>query len=291
MIAAGTWELFGDAIVVGALLAALLPLLGVLLVLRHQMFLAASIGQAATLGIAFAWCIGGGDGHGDTSVAALAAGQSLAMATAIAAMRALSVRDAAFEARAAWTFLFAGSASMLLLANAPHGAHGVQRLVLSSVLGASRTDVVGAAVLLAIVVVALSWRGRGLLAWAIDPPFAQVVGTPVLAYDLVVGAFVGFAIGFAIQATGLAFTFGATVLPVLAARVLAASLASLLWLAPAVGVAAFGGGFWFGDRADVPPGQSAVVVAAVAVPLAVAIRRVRSGRAPSPSRPSARPAP
>lgn len=277
---AGTWELFGTAIVTGALLAALLPLLGVLLVLRHQMFLAASIGQAATLGIAFASWIGAGHGHGETSLASLAAGLLLAMATAMAAMRALSVRDAALEARAAWTFLFAGSASMLLLANAPYGTHGIQRLVLSSVLGASPTDVVGAAVLLAIAVVALLVRRRRLLAWAIDPPFAHVAGTPVLAYDLLVGAFVGAAIGFAIQATGLAFTFGATVLPVLAARSLAGSLAQLLWLAPSIGVAAFAGGFWFGDRADVPPGQAAVVVAAAAVPVLAAIRRRRPARVP-----------
>ncbi len=278
--AGGTWELFGTAIATGALLAALLPLLGVLLVLRHQMFLAASIGQAATLGIAVASWFGAGGGHGDTSFASIAAGLALAMAAAMAAMRALSVRDAAFEARAAWTFLFSGSASMLLLANAPYGAHGIQRLVLSSVLGASPTDVAGAAVLLAIAIAALVVRRRRLLAWAIDPPFAQVAGVPVLAYDLLVGAFAGASIGFAIQAAGLTFTFGATVLPVLVARSFAGSLVQVLWIAPSIGVAAFAGGFWLGDRADVPPAQAAVVVAAAAVPLAGAIRRARSGRAP-----------
>lgn len=276
----GTWELFGDAIVVGALLAALLPLLGVLFVLRHQMFLPAAVGQAATFGIAFASWIGLGDGHGGTSVAAVVAGLVFAVATAVAAMRALSVGDAAFEARAVWTFLFAGSAAMLLLANAPHGAHGVQRLVLSSVLGATREDVVVAAVLLAIAVAFLARRRRRLLAWAVDPPFAHVAGASIRSFDVAVGAFVGVAIGFSIQATGLAFTFGATVLPVLVARMLARSLRTVLWLAPAVGVAAFAGGFWFGDRADVPPGQAAVVVAALAAPIAALFRRLRPGRAP-----------
>lgn len=285
MIAVGgaTWELFGDAILTGALLAAALPLLGVVLVLRHQLFLTASIGQAATLGIAFAWWLGAGDEHGDGHAATLAAGGAFAMATAIAAMRALSVGDAVVEARAVSVFLVAGSASMLLSANSAHGTHGIQLLLLSSVLGASASDVVIAAVLLAALVVAIARHWRRLLAWAIDPRFAQVCGSSVARLDFAVGAVIGAAIAFAIHATGLVFTFGATVLPVLVVRNAAPSLAAVVVSAPLVGAAGFGGGFLIGDRTDLPPGQVAIVVMASLVPVGSALawlRRRRPARVP-----------
>lgn len=280
----GTWALFGDAILAGGLLATLLPLLGVVLVLRHQVFLTASIGQAATLGIAFAWWLGAGDDHGEHDVVTLVAGASCAMATAIAAMRALSVRDAAIEARAAWVFLVAGAGSMLLLANSPHGTHGIQRLLLSSVLGASPTDVVIAAVALLVVVVGIVRRRRGLVAWAIDPQFAAVCGSNVASFDVAIGALLGALIGFSIHATGLVFTFGAALLPVLVARHVATSLAAVVLFAPLIGLLGFGTGFVVGDRVDLPPGQVTVVVLAALVPLAAlaarGLRRSRSRRVP-----------
>lgn len=273
---ASSWALFGDAILTGLLLAALLPMLGTLLVLRQQVFVAASIGQAATLGIAVAiWCgLGAAHGvaHGDGWD--VAAGLVAAVIAAVAALRTLSRRGSALEARAVWTFLFAGSVAMVLLAHAPHGLQQVQQLFLSSLLGASAVDVQAAATLLGIALVALLWRRRGLWLWATDPVSAAAYGLSVRAHDLAVGTFVGVAIGFAIHATGLTFTFGCTVLPVLLVRELAPSLTAVAWLAPSSGVLTFGVGFWLADRFDLPPGQTTVVVAGAAVAVVRAARLV-----------------
>jgi ABC-type Mn2+/Zn2+ transport system permease subunit len=278
---ASSWALFGDAILTGLLVAALLPMLGVVLVLRQQVFVAAAIGQAATLGIAVVVWLGvqteRGPDHSDGWQ--LAAGLLAAAVAAVTALRSLSLRGSAAEARAVWMFLFAGSASMLLLAGVPHGLQQVQQLFLSSVLGASPLDSWVAATLLLVAIAALCVTRRRLWLWATDPVAAAVYGSSVRTYDIGVGIFVGIVIGFAIHATGLTFTFGCTILPVLLVRELAPSLLAVTWSAPAAGVLAHGIGFWCADRADLPPGQTTVAVLGAGVVLAGGTRVLLRRRA------------
>jgi ABC-type Mn2+/Zn2+ transport system permease subunit len=239
------WTLFGDAMLVGGVLATVLPCFGVLLVLRQQVFVAAAIGQAATFGFAAALACGlghahGGDAHGRGFV--VGAGAAAAIATAIAALRAMSSRQSTLEARSAWVFLFGGSAAMVLLNDVPHGPQAVQRLFLSSLLTVAPHDVglvaVGA---LLLVVVAVPLRRR-LLLWAIDPWTAAAHGARLWRYDLMVGAVLG-------------AWFGAAVLPVLAARSLAGSLRAVLMLAPLLGGLGLVVAFAVAHRCDLPPGQ------------------------------------
>lgn len=256
-----TWALFGDALLAGGLFAAVLPWFGVLLLLRRQVFLAAAIGQSATFGIAAATATAGFCGLAEPGpLVVLAAAVGAAVATTAVALRGLSQAATGLEGRAVWVFLVAGSGALLLLADAPHGAQQVQRLLLSSVLGVAPRDIALAAVWLGgtALVLRLRWRTLGL--WAMDPVVAAVHGVPVGRTDLVVGAWVGAGFAAAIAATGLTFTFGATVLPVLVLRQCARSLRAVLLLAPLVGVGGFLLGFWLGDRMDLPPGQVAVVV-------------------------------
>lgn len=253
------FTLFGDALLVGFGLALLLPLFGVLLVLRQQVFVAAAIGQAATLGFAAALASGIADahaaGHQHDRLAVIGCSVAAAAATAIAALRAMSARRSTLEARSAFVFLFAGSAAMLLLNDVPHGPQAVQRLFLSSLLAVAPFDVwlVWGTTL---ATAALAWpRRRSLALWAIDPTTAAAHGGQVLARDLIVGSVLGAAFGYAIFATGLVFTFGAAVLPVLAARALAPSLRGVLLLAPLLGVAGLAAAFALAHRGDLPPGQ------------------------------------
>ena len=278
-VLAQTWELFGDALCTGLLLAMVLPLLGIVLVLRQQMFLAAAIGQSANCGLAVAiWAGLGGHaavGHAHGESLGLLVGLGFAVASAVLSLRALSLGGTSPEARAVWMFLCGGSAAMLLLAEAPHGLQEVQRLMLSSLLGASPADVWIAAGLLLVSVAALQRYRRRLLLWAIDPLTAQVHGTSVGWLDVLVGCWLGLALGFAIHATGLVFTFGTTILPVLVAREVAPSLRAVLWSAPAVGGLAYALAFWLGDRFDLPPGQCTVAVLGAAALLARVVCRRR----------------
>lgn len=260
---ASTWMLFLDVVLTGALLAALLPLLGAVLLLRRELFLAAAVAQTGSLGIAVWIACGLGAGTGS-----LVAGMLAAIAAGVVGMRSRPARGGALQAGAAWLFLLGSGGAMLLLADAPHGMQTIEQLQLSSLLGATRGDVVLAGTGLSVVLLALAWKGRTLLLWAMDPATATVHGHPVPLLDVAVGAVVGAALGFSIHATGLLFTFGATVLPVLAARELVATLRGVLILAPLLGCAAFVVAWWWADRADLPPGQCAVVLLSGVVALA-----------------------
>ncbi len=271
------WGLFGDAMVVGLLLAAVLPLLGVVLVLRQQTFVAAAIGQSANLGIAVtvwlaAWL---GDGHGHAEGLAPFGAGVAAVVTAGLAMRALSTQNSTLEARSAFWFVVGGSAAMLLLAPLPHGQHTVQRLFLSSLLAVQPHDVWLAAG--AALAVGVGWGRlpRRLLLWATDPKTAAAHGLGVARWDWLVGAATGLVLGHAIFTAGLLFSFGTTILPVLVARELASSLRGVVFAAPLLGVVAQVAAFSIAHRLDLPPGQTAVVVQGAMVVLAMALARGR----------------
>lgn len=275
------WSLFHDAWLVALFLATLLPLCGIVLVLRQQLFLSAAVGQASTLGIAlgiYCYCglapaVSPAGGHTETFALLLAlAGGSL---TAVLAMRALSTSGSQVEARSAWMFLAGGSLSVLLSSSDPHGLEEIKRLTLSSLLGVSPLDtwLAGGGLVLSIALLVLA--RRRVLLWAMDPVTTLVHGSSVLALDVAVGGWIGICTGFSIHATGMLFAFGVTVLPVLIARELARSLAAVLWLAPAIGLCGTAAALYVAHLRDWPPGQVAVGGLVLGLPLAAAWRRVR----------------
>jgi ABC-type Mn2+/Zn2+ transport system permease subunit len=278
------WELFGDAIATGCLLAIVLPWLGVLLFLRRQVFVAAAIGQAANVGIAAAMMLGvvvaGEHAHTAlhlgggwlTTIAALAA----AIFAAFLAVRSGPGGHGA-EARSAFVFLVGSASSLLLLSHAPHGLQALQRLFLSSLLAVSTVDVWFAATAVLLVGSWLVWQPRTLLHWASDPECAAVHGVAVRRFDVVAAIALGGVLGHAILAAGLLFTFGATVLPVMAARQLADSLRSVVMLAPMVGAAGVLGAFALAHRCDLPPAQVAVALYGAFVVVAHSLGRHRDG--------------
>lgn len=267
-----TWALFHNEFLTALLLAALLPLCGIVLVLRHQVFLSAATGQAATLAIALGLCCGlggsavSGRHHHDADVLLFAVGAGAL--TAVLSMRALSTSGSQVEARSVWLFLAGSSLSMLVASGDPHGLEDVKQLTLSSLLGASAMDVWLAGGALGLTLLAVRVFGNRVLLWASDPVTAQVHGCPLLAYDLAVGGWLGICTGFALHATGLLFAFGLTVLPVLTVRELARSLRAVIWSAPLLGVVATAGGLVAAHVGDLPPGQAAVGGLVLLMPVA-----------------------
>jgi hypothetical protein len=139
-----TWPLFAHTYLTGWLLAVLLSLLGVYVVARDQIFVGAAIAQASTLGIALsmvaASCLSAFHLH------ALEFGATTwAVVFACLAAYVMSLafgRRESHEAVAAWIFLAGGSLSVLVVAHSPHGLDEIQRLVSSSLIGATAHDTV-----------------------------------------------------------------------------------------------------------------------------------------------------
>lgn len=273
------FALFGDAWTAALLLSALLPFLGVVLVARQQVFLGAAAGQAATFGLAVASFVGVGHaahpGHLHAETLALVFALLAGAAVGGSSMRALTRSASGLEARNAWVFLVGGGGSVLLLSRAPHGLQEVQRLHLSSLLGASPTDKWVAAGALLLTLAAVLGARRRLALWAFDPDTARALGERVARLDLGVGAWLGCCLGFAIHVAGLLFAFGLAVLPVLVAREVARSLRSVLLLAPVVGLSGCALGLFLAHEFDLPPGQVTVALLGVLLPLAWSLGRLR----------------
>lgn len=258
------WSLFGAAWATAVLLGMLLPCCGAVLVARGQVFLGASVGQAATFGMALALVLGFGHGgepdHAHTETFALSCALAAGAAVTVLAMRAISAGRASLEGVSAWVFLLGGAGTVLLLQGAPHGMQEVQRLQLSSLLTVSGYDAWIAGAGLLATVLAGRRSGDAVLLWAIDPATARALGVGLVRYDVVVGAWLGLCLGFSIHVAGLLFSFGLCVLPVLALRAWTVSLRRTLWMAPVLGGLACVCGVVVSHWLDLPPGQTTVGV-------------------------------
>lgn len=274
---AASWPLFREAYLSGWLVAALLAVVGVLVVARNQIFLGAAVAQSSTLGIALGMWLGaalgieglaGDHAHGTLSFIGVAFG-------VLAALFAARGGEGTREAATGWVYLAAASSAVLVLAASPHGLEEIQHLVSSSIIGATAHDVWLFAALALVSAGVVVLAGDRLLLFAIDPAMADAVGLRARAWNAAVAAWLGLAVGLSLRSTGLLYAFGCLVLPPLAAAALCRESAPLFWVAPVLAVACAAAGFVLANAWDLPPAQVAVALQAGVVALAWALRRLR----------------
>jgi ABC-type Mn2+/Zn2+ transport system permease subunit len=202
--------------------------------------------------------LGGSDGraHEPTILPGICA--ALAAISAALAIGASRDGRGSPESRTGWIWLASGAGTVLLLSASPHGAHGVERLIASSLLGATAGDA-GLFAMLAVASAALALLLRRQLAvLAIDPRSAAMVGIDRRWWEPVIAIWLGLCIGLAIRVSGLLFAFGCLVLPALAARGLCREVRSQFVVAPALALVAAMVGFAIANHHDLPPAQVAV---------------------------------
>lgn len=260
-----SWELFRTTYLSGWLIAVLLAQVGVWVVARNQIFLGVAVAQASTLGIALAlWLPGLGAAaglawlHSDLFAAILAVGASIA--TALLTARDPAPGRESAEVLTGWVYLLAASLPVLMLAGSPHGLEEVHHLIFSTLLGASELDLrVFAALALATAALVAAFASR-LLLFALDPEMAAATGMHRRRWNAAVALWLGLAVGLSIRVSGTLYTFGCLVLPALVAKNLSREIRPLLWLAPAIGLAAAVLGFFLAHAADVPPAHATVAL-------------------------------
>lgn len=252
-----TWGLFQNAYLVGWLSSVVLASIGVIVVARNQIFLSAAIAQASTLGIALGMLLGGVVAFGwlrtDAFLSAAAVGFAT-LATLTTTLGQQVVRESV-EAMTGWIFLFSSSVSILLLAHSPHGLEEIYRLLSSSLIGATRADVWLFATLAALSILGLLAYHRRLLLVVLDPGLAVAMGMRRWVWELLVGTWLGVAVGLSMRSVGMIFTFGCLVLPALAAKHMCGEVRAMLVTAPGVAVLAAAFGFVLANHYDYPPAQ------------------------------------
>jgi zinc/manganese transport system permease protein len=253
-----SWALFADAWVSAWLIAALLGLLGVAVLARGQMFLGAAMSQAATAGVALVLALSGAVSAAWIANADAIMAVAGATATALVCMLGRGHR----EAMPAWIFLASSAASVLLVAHSAHGLDEVNRLLASSLVGATRGDVAMFSALLALTVaVALTW-GAQLKTMLLDVPFALAIGIRVTRWEALLAVALGSAVGWSLHVSGLLYTFGCLVLPAMAARELVGEVGAMAKLAPLLALAAAAVATVLANSWDLPPAQVAVAILA-----------------------------
>jgi zinc transport system permease protein len=232
-----SWSLFWPSYLAGWAIAVLLAAVGVWVVARREVFLGAAVSQASALGIALALSLGAASGahwlEGEGASAGLAI--AAAVATALVSARGGGPGRESAEGIVAWIFLLAASLPTLLLAATALGA--------------------------------LRYRDS-LLLIALDGETAEAFGVPRRRLVVCAAIWLGVCVGFAMRVSGMLYAFGCLVLPALVARRLARESRPLVWLAPAIALAAALPGFAVAHVTDVPPAQMTVTLLCAALALA-----------------------
>jgi len=257
-----SWPLFGDTYLAGWCVAALLSLVGVYVVARDQIFLGAAVAQASTLGTAVAiWLQGVTVIHALRSEAlTFLLAVTASIATALLRARPSGPGRESPEAVTGWVFLAGGSIPVLLLAHNPHGLEEVHRILFSSILGASRSDLVLFALLLFATIVGIMRLRDRMILFATDPEMAGAIGMPVRRWAVGLAIWLGLSVGLSIHTAGMLYGFGCLVLPALIARRLCRNVRPMFVVAPAVGVGSAVVSFVVAHRMDWPPAQLTVAL-------------------------------
>jgi manganese/iron transport system permease protein len=278
-----SWALFHNTYLTGWLIGLLLALIGVLVVARDQIFIGAAVSQASTLGIAMALGLGSWAAfetahwlHSEVFVSVMAVACS--MLAALLTARGGDGQRESHEAVTGWVFLVSASVSVLIVAHSPHGLNEIQRLMSSSIIGATPADVWVFGGLAFCTALGLAVYHRHILLFAMDPQMAAAVGVKVTWLSLLLSAWLGLAVGLSIRVSGMLYTFGCLVLPALVAKNVCREIRPMLIVAPLVAAGAVGLGFVLANHFDDPPAQMTVALLCVALAGAWLVRRIRRSR-------------
>jgi len=262
-------EPFADALMRRALLEVLLlalvgGTLGCWVVLGGLSYAAESLAHGMLPGLVLAALAGAPlllGGAAGILVAALAV--ALASRTARGSGIEPVDRDSAV-AVAVTTLLGAGA----LLALSPRTPLGLQSLLFGDVLGTSRADLLAAAALVALALLALRATHWRLLAAGFDRGAARALGVSPLLADAILLTLLALALLAAVQGLGNLLAVAVLVAPAAAARLLARRLVPTMALAVALGALGGVGGLYLSYYANVAAGAAIAGLLVVAYLLA-----------------------
>jgi zinc transport system permease protein len=264
-----SWDLFHNTYVVGWVIGAMLALIGVIVVARDQIFIGAAVSQASTLGIAVAMASGTWFAQQPTWVESEMFLSAMAVAFSVLAAllttRGGGAGRESHEAITGWVFLFAASMSILLVSHSPHGLEEIQRLLSSSIIGATTGDVWLFSTLAVISAAAIGCFHRRILLLIMDPSTAAATGMRTWWWETMLAAWTGIVIGLSIRSSGMLYTFGCLILPPLAAKNVSREVRPMFLLSPIFAIITGVVAFILANHFDFPPAQMCVAALAVVV--------------------------
>ena len=248
-----SWALFSHTYISALLIGASLSLMGVVVVARGNIFVAAALAQASVLGVALSLFFE--IGQPVLSAVFCSVGASL-----LVSRKHQEGGVSTSEEITGWIFLAGGSLSVLLLARMPYGLKEIQSLFSSSIIGAGSVDIIVFAVLLFVFVGFLALRMRRLTLYLSDPVMAAAVGANIILWSIVISSTLGLVTGLAIRSSGMLFTFGSMILPAQMAKIMCRNISGMFLVAPLMSIFCVLLGLVLGNYYDLPPAQTVVAL-------------------------------
>lgn len=268
------WELglYRDAVLGGALAAFTLALLGVFIVLRRAVFVAATVGQAAGLGVVVAFYVAI---HWSIALPPSVGALAFAAFATSALGRLGAARGLSRDAGLGLGFLVTSAAAIALGDRITQEAHEVSSILFGSavVVGASDVALLAALSVLVLLAVLATWRGLAFSGF--DPEGARVQGLPLTWLTSGFWLVVALAIAICTRILGALPVFAFTVLPPLCAIACTRSLAVTLVCASAIGALCAAVGYGAAYFLALPVGAMQTLCCALALLPAFAVARVR----------------
>ncbi len=275
--------LFREAFL-GALVIALgCSVLGVFVVYRRVVFVAAALAQLSSMGVALAgflatWGLGIGLG---LEVSELILSLMATLAGVVFFAMEGAERGVPGDARLGIAFVLAGAVAVLLVAQTA-GADAQGLLLRGNILGITAGELgLLIAVVLGVLTVHLLLH-KELVFVAFDSEMAASLGYRTLRWSLILYLTLGLVIAVSIQAAGVLLVFSFLVLPPVTGILLGTNLPGVLAWSVVSGLAAAALGFLISIQLDLPSGPAIVGVSGIGLSLVwLFARRSERGRAPN----------
>ncbi len=261
----GLLAMFPEAVLAGALIAAVCACLGVFVILKRVVFIGITLAQVAAAGVAAAMVLGLSPFLG-------AAALTLATVTALAFPFETQriPRDAVLGA----IFVLATGASILIVAKSGFGLTEVKSVLYGDLILTQRGDltVILATLLPALLALVLFWRP--IVHTFADREAARVLGIRVFIWELVFFYILGGVVSAASKVGGALLVFAYLVVPPSAALLLTRRLVAAAVASAAIALLCTGVGLYVAFRFDVPTNHVIAVATFGALLVAAAWRAV-----------------
>ena len=253
------WDLFRDPSLTGALAGTMLGMMGIYVVLRRMVFLAATVSQAASFGVTLAYLAGLGS---VSTIGPTAGALMMTFITLYIVASDTSHEQHRRDALLGFVFLACSAGTLLVGTRIAEEIQDVQTILFGTAVAVLPSDFLLMFVLAVAIVALHIWGWRGFSAVSFDRAGARVRGLPVRVLEL--GLFVGLGVGLAVstRVLGALPTFAFTVLPALAAVNIAPNIRSCLIIAAAFGAISGFGGYVLAFLCEFPVGATQTVLAA-----------------------------
>jgi len=261
------------ALLAGIVVGATAPLIGVFLVQKGLSLMGDGIGHVAVAGIGASLLL-------DTSPTWTALVVAIAAALVIEFLR---TRGSATGDLALALVFYGGIAAGVVLASRSATNTNLQPYLFGSILTATAEDVWTVIGLGAVIVVAIAFTGRALLAVVLDEDSARVAGIPARSLNTMLAVLTAVTVVMAMRIVGVLLIAALMVLPVATSRLLARSFRTTLVGAVGVGVVSAVLGLFAARQWALAAGGAIVLVAAALFALASIVAGARRAGAQADS--------